>query len=98
MDVHSMGITGWRNVMPEVVASGAGGSPHAWGMPLKMLYAAQIAGGLGNVPIVEGVPGVTAGVDDSGFRLRDGVLSLPDKPGYGLELDLSADGVARLED
>ncbi len=98
MDVQTMGITGWRNAMPDVVASGAWGSPHAWGMPLKTLYAAQIAGGLGNVPTVEGVPGVTAGVDDSCYQLRDSVIHLPEDPGYGLEVDLSAEGITRPED
>lgn len=88
MDVGSMGFSAWRRVMPRLVDVGAQGSPHAWGEPLKTCYAAQIACGLGNVPIVEGVPGHVDGVDDSGYLLEDGVLTLPDSPGFGLDLCL----------
>ena len=88
MDVGAMGFTAWREVMPSVKAAGAAGSPHAWGEPLKTLYAAQIACGLGNVNIVEGVPGTTHGVDDSAYTLAGGELTLPDTPGFGLELEI----------
>ena len=86
MDVGSMGFTAWRQVMPRLQAIGAQGSPHAWGEPFKTYYAAQLGCGLGGVPIVEGVPGHVEGVDDSGYVLEDGVLTLPDSPGFGLEL------------
>jgi len=88
MDVGSMGFSAWRRVMPRLLELGAQGSPHAWGEPMKTYYAAQIACGLGNVPIVEGVPGTVDGVDDSGYVLHDGVLTLPDSPGFGLDLHL----------
>ena len=38
------------------------------------------------MPIVEGVPGRVEGVDDSGYVLADGILTLPDTPGFGLDL------------
>ena len=88
MDVGSMGFSAWRRVMPRLMGVGVQGSPHAWGEPLKTCYAAQIACGLGNVPIVEGVPGRVDGVDDSGYVLEDGILTLPDSPGFGLDLCL----------
>ena len=88
MDVGSMGFSAWRRVMPRLLDIGAQGSPHAWGEPLKTYYAAQIACGLGNVPVVEGVPGNVDGVDDSGYVLEGGVLTLPDSPGFGLDLCL----------
>ena len=86
MDVGGMGFTAWRRVMPRIQALGVLGSPHAWGEPFKTYYAAQIGCGLGAVPIVEGVPGHVEGVDDSGYVLEDGVLTLPDSPGFGMEL------------
>ncbi len=88
MDVGAMGFTAWRQVMPRLQALGAQGSPHAWGEPFKTYYAAQLGCGLGGVPIVEGVPGYVEGVDDSGYILEDGILSLPDSPGFGLNLCL----------
>jgi L-alanine-DL-glutamate epimerase-like enolase superfamily enzyme len=84
MDVMSFGITRWRETMPAVREAGVVASPHAWGRPLKTLYAAQLAAGLGSVDVVEGVPGVTGGVDTSGYGFVDGRLTVPDRPGFGL--------------
>jgi D-galactarolactone cycloisomerase len=84
MDVLSFGITRWRQTMPAVREAGVAASPHAWGRPLKTLYAAQLAAGLGSVEVVEGVPGVTVGVDTSGYAFADGRLTVPDRPGFGL--------------
>jgi D-galactarolactone cycloisomerase len=84
MDVISFGITRWRQTMPAVREMGVAASPHAWGRPLKTLYAAQLAAGLGSVELVEGVPGMTFGVDTSGYAFADGRLTVPDSPGFGL--------------
>lgn len=86
MDVCSYGLTAWRRVMPQLADLGVAGSPHAWGKPIKSLYAAQLAAGLGNVAVVEGVPGTTQGADTSRYALADGVLHVPDGPGFDLGL------------
>lgn len=86
MDVLDYGLTAWRRVMPSVLETKAAISPHAWGWPLKTLYAAQIGAGLGRANIIEGVPGRIGGVDASAYRFEDGVLSLPQRPGFGLPL------------
>lgn len=86
MDVLDYGLTAWRRIMPSVLETKAAISPHAWGWPLKTLYAAQIGAGLGRANIIEGVPGTIANVDASAYRFEDGVLSLPQRPGFGLPL------------
>lgn len=86
MDVGAMGFTAWRAVLPRLRQLGIAGSPHAWSEPFKTLYAAQLGVGFGAVPIVEGVPGHVAGVDDSAYVLEDGILTLPETPGFGLRL------------
>jgi D-galactarolactone cycloisomerase len=86
MDVGAMGFSAWRDVFPTILAHGGQGSPHAWSEPFKTLYAAQIGAGLGGVPIVEGVPGYVEGVDASAYSLVDGMLTLPETPGFGLTL------------
>ena len=53
------------------------------------MYAAHLAAGLGNVPIVEGVPGHTLGTDGDGYQLSDGHLVLSDRPGFGIDLTAS---------
>lgn len=84
MDVVGYGLTPWRRLMPEVQRIGQQASPHAWGMPLKTLYAAQMAAGLGNVPIIEGVPGETLELDTSAYTIADGTVTVPDAPGFGI--------------
>lgn len=86
LDVVSYGFSAWRTVMPSFAELGVVGSPHAWGLPLKTLYAAQLAAGLGNIDVVEGVPGVTVEPDTSAYRFVDGMLTVPDLPGFGLPL------------
>jgi L-alanine-DL-glutamate epimerase-like enolase superfamily enzyme len=88
MDVVSFGLTSWRAVMPTIDQLGVRASPHAWGLPLKTLYAAQFAAGLGCVDTVEGVPGETLGVDTTAYRWQDGELTVPNHPGFGLPLDM----------
>lgn len=86
MDVVGYGLTPWRKIMPMLVELGVQASPHAWGLPLKTLYAAQMAAGLGNVITVEGVPGTTVGVDTTAYRLDEGMLHVPSTPGFGIPL------------
>lgn len=87
MDIGATGFTAWRNVMARLEAVDAQGSPHAWSEPFKSWHAAQIAGAFGRVPIIEGVPGHIEGVDDSDYVVRDGVLTLPESPGFGMHLE-----------
>lgn len=86
MDIISHGLTRWRALMPRLREIGVHASPHAWGLPLKTLYAAQLAAGLGNIHTVEGVPGSTDGVDTTAYALHDGMLRVPDRPGFGIPL------------
>jgi L-alanine-DL-glutamate epimerase-like enolase superfamily enzyme len=71
--------------MPVLQQIGVQASPHAWGLPLKTLYAAHVAAGLGNVVTVEGVPGTAATIDATAYRLENGRLYLPDLPGWGIK-------------
>lgn len=86
MDAFRFGFTAWRSAMAPLAAAGTRASPHTWGSPLTMYYAAHLAAGLGNVPTIEAMPAALDGVDAHGYRLRDGVLTVPDAPGFGLEL------------
>lgn len=91
MDIVTFGLTSWRKAMPQLRERGVVASPHTWGFPIKTLYAAQLAAGAGNVITVEGVFGSAQGVDSSGYRLEDGLLHVPDAPGFGLALPAEAD-------
>jgi len=85
-DIMTYGFTKWRKLMPDLIAHGVAASPHTWGYPIKSLYTAHLAAGVGNVLTVEGIPGMANGVDASGYRLVDGAWQVPDAPGFGLPL------------
>jgi L-alanine-DL-glutamate epimerase-like enolase superfamily enzyme len=72
--------------MPELEKANVKASPHTWASPLRSFYTAHIAAGLGNVVIVEGVPGTMESVDFSPYKIRDGNIVTPATPGFGLPL------------
>lgn len=86
MDICALGFTAWRRIMPELAKMSVSASPHTWGDPLKTFYTAQLAAGLGNVITVEGIPSVTYGANVKLYKLEDGMLSVPDSPGFGIPL------------
>lgn len=89
MDVQSFGITSWLKVSDSLRDTPAMLSPHAWGVPLKSLYASQMARGIPKIPCVEGVRGRADGVDTSAYSLCDGQLTVPDRPGFGIPVPAS---------
>ena len=86
MDIDGFGFTPWRRGMPLIKEAGAWAAPHAWGDPIKSLYAAQLGVGLGNVLTIEGVPGSSPHVDWSAYAFYQGVLTVPDATGFGMTL------------
>ena len=86
MDLGTIGFTNWRRIMPELERAGVKASPHTWGWIPRPYYAAQLAAGVGNVIIVEGIPGRTEGADYSAYKLAEGEISVPNSPGFGIAL------------
>ena len=86
MDIHGFGLTRWRQLMPQVLARGYRVSPHNWGAKLKTHYTAHLAAAFDNFTTIEGVPDQTEGVDFSAYTLQEGKLSVPDLPGFGMDL------------
>lgn len=85
-DVCGYGFTNWRKLMLPIVENGFLASPHAWGDVIKTYYCAHLAAAYThNVPCIEGILGYTEGIDHTGYTIKDGVLSLPDKPGFGMD-------------
>jgi D-galactarolactone cycloisomerase len=87
LDLGIVGYTRWRSIMPKLKAAGVLASPHTWMWTPRPIYAAHIGAGLGNVPIVEGIPGQAAGIDYSAFSFFNGELQMPETPGFGLGLE-----------
>ncbi len=88
MDLAIVGYTRWRRVMPELVRAGVSASPHTWAGTPRPYYCAHLAAGVGNVDMVEGIPGKASGMDYSAYTFKDGRLVVPDLPGFGISLSL----------
>jgi D-galactarolactone cycloisomerase len=86
LDLGIVGFTNWRHIMPELERAGVKASPHTWAWIPRPCYVAQLAAGVGNVIIIEGIPGKTEGVDYSAYKFVDGQIIVPDLPGFGLKL------------
>ncbi len=86
MDMAGLGFTEWRKLMPKLIETGVLTSPHTWGDPLKVYYTAQFTGGMGNIPIIEGIPSRTYDADVMLYKLEDGILSVPNAPGFGMRI------------
>lgn len=86
-DVCSEGFTSWRKLMKEIEANGWMASPHAWGQVVKTHYCAHLAAAYPHhIPFIEAVLGESEGVDYGGYELNNGVMTLPEKPGFGMDL------------
>lgn len=86
-DVCGYGFTLWRTLMKTLADKGYLASPHAWGNVVKTHYCAHLAAAYPHhIPCVEAVLGESEGVDYSGYRLDNGTLAIPDRPGFGMDL------------
>lgn len=90
MDPVGFGFTAWRRLIEECRGTGILCSPHSWGMKVKTHVIAHLCAAFPDVvPTVEGVPDHTEGVDDSGYVLEDGILTIPEKSGFGMPLEFA---------
>lgn len=88
MDPESFGYTQWRKLINECKGTNIKCSPHCWGTKLKTNTVAHLAAAFAEVvPTIEGVPETLEGVDESGYVIDNGILSLPEKSGFGMELE-----------
>lgn len=86
-DICGYGFTAWRGLLKRIVPLGYLSSPHAWGQVVKTHYCAHLAAAYPHhIPCVEAVLGETEGVDHAGYVLNEGVLTIPDAPGFGMDL------------
>ncbi len=86
-DVCGHGFTAWRKLMKDIEEKGYLASPHAWGNVVKTHYCAHIAAAYPHhIPYIEAVLGESEGVDYNGYEVENGVMTLPDRPGFGMDL------------
>jgi len=86
MDIQSVGLTNWRELLPKVAETPGVLSPAAWGNPIKTVYAAHMAAVSDRAHSIEGVPGQAEGTDPVQLPLLHGEFLLPERPGFGWDL------------
>lgn len=85
-DIYGYGFTKWIKLSEHLRQIGMLASPHAWGNLLKTHYIAHLAAGLGGITTIEGVTCFSDQIDYGDFTIEDGLLQVPDTPGFGMKL------------
>lgn len=86
MDTFEFGFTNWRTYLKRIEELGIKASPHNWNLTLKTIYCSHLAAAFPNlIAPIEGVGDTTEGIDHSKYTMKDGLLTVPDAPGFGME-------------
>lgn len=85
-DIVGFGMTPWRKRMPQLIEMNTTTSPHAWGSMMKTYYITHVAAGLGNVCTVEGATCTSDHIDFGDYQIKDGKITVSEKPGFGMKL------------
>jgi len=85
-DISGYGFTKWIKLMPQIKSMNLLASPHAWGYAIKTNYISHICGAFGNTATIEGVTCKSDDVDLTSYKLNNGKLIPPVKPGFGMDL------------
>ncbi|MHB8647172.1 MAG: mandelate racemase/muconate lactonizing enzyme family protein [Thermomicrobiales bacterium] len=86
-DIFSHGFTRWLATGKQLDGWNARSAPHHYGGHIGNFIAAHLAGAIRGFTYVEWDEVTTPGLDASGYVLRDGWVSVPNAPGFGLTLD-----------
>lgn len=86
-DIRAWTLTGWRRLAPILAEMGAQAAPHNWGSHLSGYYIAQFARACPCFALAEVDTMAMPAVRSDGYALAGGALTVPDAPGFGLDLD-----------
>ena len=89
-DVFGHGLTRWLATGNRLDEWGALSAPHHYGGHLGNHVSCHLAPALRNFTFTEWDEAAAPGLDTSGYVLQDGLVSVPDAPGFGLSLDDAA--------
>lgn len=86
-DLRPVPIGSWLDILPLIEEVGLLAAPHNWHSHLLNYYIPHFGRGMRIFCMGETDISSCPAVDRSAYRLVDGLLQIPDKPGFGLELD-----------
>jgi L-rhamnonate dehydratase len=86
-DIFSYGFTPWLQLGCQLDGWGVRSAPHHYGGFYGNYAAGHLAAAISNFTFVEWDEASTPGIDTSAYRIEEGMVHLPDAPGFGLQLD-----------
>lgn len=86
-DIISHGFTRWLRTGIQLDAWGVRSAPHHYGTHYGNYAACHLSGLIEHFAFVEWDEAATPGLDGSAYIVQDGLVSVPDSPGFGLKLD-----------
>ncbi len=97
-DLRPYPITRWKRYMPIILETGVQVAIHNWGSHLLGFYIPQFAAGQPRFAMGETDIMTMPAVNAEGFQMINGMRSVPDAPGFGLEIDPTVFASARGSD
>jgi len=89
-DVRHPGFSRWLELGPTLDAWDVRSAPHNYGEPYGNYASCHLAPVIERFEMVEWDEAILEGVDATDYRLRNGFVTVPMEPGFGLDLDDAA--------
>ncbi len=86
-DLRQLGFRNWLDLGRELDAAGVKSGPHNYGVLYGNYASAHLASAIEGFASVEWDGGRVDGLDASAYRIEEGRLIVPEKAGFGLDLD-----------
>jgi L-alanine-DL-glutamate epimerase-like enolase superfamily enzyme len=86
-DVFRPGFSRWMELGPQLDAAGVRSAPHHYGEPYGNYAGCHLAASIQRFEGVEWDEATVPGLDASAYAVVEGMVSVPDLPGFGLALD-----------
>ncbi|WP_321166501.1 enolase C-terminal domain-like protein, partial [Paenibacillus sp. Soil766] len=88
-DIIHPGFSAWLEIGAKLDSWGAASAPHSYGNIIGNYVTGHLAAAIRGFQFVEWDQADVPGLDASAYQIRNGVLTLPEAPGFGLHLDES---------
>lgn len=86
-DIFGHGVFRWLALGQEIASTSIRSGPHHYGAHLGNYVTGHLALALPRFEFVEWDETHTPGIDASGYVIHEGFVTIPDTPGFGLNLD-----------
>ncbi|WP_438347781.1 enolase C-terminal domain-like protein [Paenibacillus sp. FA6] len=86
-DLKDYGIVNWLKLAKRLANSSVKAAPHNYGGFYGNFASAQVYPAIEGFMFVEWDEAQIAGIDTSGYTIKDGKISIPSTPGFGLHID-----------